>query len=329
MDLLNFDSFKLMKLLNPSIKTPTLLSLRKQPTLREYHDNRNKVLINREIGGLGDILMHRMMFEDFKKEGIELHFACPKLYHSAVQDHPFLDQVLDCAEVDPYSYKAVYNTTTVCGRYEMSIAPKSDLHRSDIWAKHCGFELTNHNMHLILSDQEKEFGKQTLEKISNKKPTVAFCPIAAQSSKNLTGLQITGVLDGLSQFGVAPFGLHSKPIMEIEKTKIPMISGLDIRQWMGVINATDYVISVDTSSFHLAGGLGKPLVGIFGWTNGNVYGKHFSKIEIVQGSCPLGYLGCYNWCKCPLSDLNRKPCITSITSKDILDAFEKLITQYN
>jgi hypothetical protein len=95
--------------------------------LRDFYAKRNKILIVRSVGGLGDIFMHRMIFEDFKRimPDAEIHFACPKIYHDALIDHPFIDKVLDSATVDKSDYIISYNTTTACGRYEMKMAPFS------------------------------------------------------------------------------------------------------------------------------------------------------------------------------------------------------------
>jgi ADP-heptose:LPS heptosyltransferase len=282
---------------------------------------------------LGDILVHRMMFEDIKKSGLEIHFACPKQYHAAVQDHPYLDKVLDSETVSPYEYLASYNTTTACGRYESRIAPLSGLHRSDIWSKHCGFDLTNHEMHINLSQEEVMFGKNLLCGLNTRmKPTVAVCPVSAQGSKNLVGVQVSGVIDGLRDMGFMPFGLHTKPVPEIDAKKSPMVHGLDIRQWMGVMNAADYVVAVDTSAFHLAGGLKKPLVGIFSFADGDVYSKYYPSVELIQkhrNRDPEWTCGpCYAWVTCPKSKLLRKPCITEITAQQIMDGFSRLLEKY-
>jgi hypothetical protein len=93
--------------------------------LREFYEKRNKILIIRGCGGLGDILMHRMMFEDFKRlmpDG-EIHFACPSYYHGAVEDHPFVDKVLAMEQLDKYEYNISYNTTTALSWNEAKSLP--------------------------------------------------------------------------------------------------------------------------------------------------------------------------------------------------------------
>ena len=293
--------------------------------LREFSDKRNKVLFLRGTGGLGDILMHRMLFEDIKKLNpqAEIHFACPKKYHDAVVDHPFIDRILDVEEVQREEYLVFYNTTTACGRYEMGIAPLSGKHRSDIWANHCGFDLTKHDMQISVTENEKSVGKKIIEDARDRDgPSVALCPVSAMLTKNLLGHQMVGVVDELRKKGCYVFGLHSMPVETLLQEDVPMIQGLKIRPWMSVINQADYVISVDTSHFHCAGGMKKPLTGIFTFADGLVYGKYFD-CEIVQkhrDRDPEWTCGpCYNWCDCTKTKEDLKPCLTEISVEDIME----------
>lgn len=315
-------------------KQNNLISINKNTNLMDFYKKRNKVLILRGVGGLGDILMHRMMFEDMKKSNhdIEIHFACPKIYHSAVVDHPYIDRILDSNEVEIKDYIISYNTTTACGRYEIKLAPHSDLHRSDIWSQHCGIELKNHNMHICLTDEEKQEGFDILNQIKDRSgPVVVLCPVSAMESKNLLDFQIEGIVKYLYDKGCCVIGLHRHPIIYLLKNDIPSIHSLNIRQWMSVINASDYVVSVDTSSFHCAGGLKKPMTGIFTFADGLVYGKYFD-FELVQKhrkTNPCWTCGpCYNWGECTKSREKLKPCLTEISVDEINDGLNRMFIKW-
>ena len=301
---------------------------RKSIGIKEAWEKRNKILILRGIGGLGDILVHRMIFEDFKRimPEAEIHFACPRPYHPAVENHPFVDQLLDSSKVDIRDYLVHYNTTTACGRYEMKMAPFSGKNRSDIWANHCGVLLTNRSMHINLSDEIKSYG---FNRIQSSQKTVCLCPISSTESKNLTKDMIHGVIAKIKDMGFSVFILHSNPLgFEVD---CPQIVGCNIQQWMGVIHAADYIISVDTASFHCAGGMGKPVCGVFTWADGKVYGQWYPKITLVQKrrtengwNCP-----CYNWLMCPYEKSKTiKPCLSELTVDDIVGGFKELAKKY-
>lgn len=306
--------------------------LRRTLGILDFYNKRNKVLIIRGVGGLGDIFMHRMMFEDFKllMPDAELHFACPRMYHEVLEDHPFLDKVLDSATVDKSDYIISYNTTTACGRTEMKLAPYHGPHRSDIWANHCGLQLTRHDMHIQITPEEQSEAKSTLETVRDQiGPIVVICPISAMENKNLNETQATELIQGLRERGFCPVTLHNTPVHYLIKHDVPMIHGVRLRKWMAVLNQADYVISVDTAAFHCAGGMKKPTVGVFTFVASQVYSKYYPNTELVQGACPFLTPGCYNWGQCP--DLNKKPslpCKKSITSNQILSAFDHLTDRF-
>ncbi len=288
----------------------------------------------RSVGGLGDIIMHRMIFEDIKllMPEAEVHFVCPQQYHDAVKDHPMIDKVLSVEEIDKSKYMLSYNTTTACGRTEMRLAPYSGPHRSDIWANHCGIELTRHNMHFHLTDKEKAEGKRLIEDIRDREgPSVLVSPISAMFNKNLLDHQLLGVIDGLRERGLYAFGIHKHPLLVLAKQDIPYISDTNIRQWLGVIDQADYVVSVDTATFHAAGGMKKPLVGIFTFVDGKVYGRYFDffLVQRHRDDDPTWTCGpCYNWGCCPKTDDDPKPCLSELTAEMILDKVDLMLKKW-
>ena len=304
-------------------------------TLREFHEKRNKVLIMRETGGLGDMLVHRMMFEDFKRTmpDAEIILGCRDTYFSVMQDHPHIDKIVDCRKTDPMDYIVHYNTTSACTRYEMAMAPYSGNHRSDIWANHCGVHLKNHNMHLTITDEMKAEGKRLVGEVwDGKQPKVCFCPISAMTVKDLSLPQIEPVVRHLRNKGCLIYSTHKYPIHELYNLGVHVIYGISFTQWMGVINEADYVVTVDTSHFHLAGELKKPLVGIFTFADGKVYGKYFDFVLVQKhrdnGDWDCG--PCYNWANCTqdLKGPPPKPCLTEITAEMIIEGVDKMFQKW-
>lgn len=284
--------------------------------LSELLESRKNICILRNKGGLGDILMHRMIFEDIKKsfDGCNLTFACPKEYHPAVDDHPFVDRVITPEEINEKKYIAIYDTTHSCYRYENLMAPNINKHRSDIWAeKSCGISLSNHNMYISV---ESKFAEEVSQIFNNRK-NILFSPISAMGSKSLNENQYKPVEEKLKELGFNVWYLHTKQISE------NMIKP-GIKRFLAAISLCDMVLTVDTAAFHAAGGMGKPCVSIFGWTDGKVYSKYYKNCRIIQRHRDKikDWCGpCFNFYKCPkvkCSDI-RKPCITEITSEEILN----------
>lgn len=293
----------------------------------------NKVLIMRKIGGLGDILMHRMMFEDFHLLAPEckIYFACPTQFHAVVRDHPFLTDVLDWEQVNLDDFAVVYDTSSACSRYEVAMAPYSGLNRSDIWAEHCGVTLTQHNMYISINEDLLIEARLRVAKLNKeKRPTVLFAPVSAMKNKNLLFTQIEATVQALRERGLFVYTTHSGPIKELDRLNVPVLSG-NLTQWMANVAVADYVVCVDTSVFHLAGGLGKPLVGIFAFTDGYVYGFWYNFILVQKhrndGNWPCG--PCYDWTRCPKTKQNPKPCITELSNEQIIQGIDKMLEKWH
>lgn len=305
----------------------------KELSLGEYCQLRDKLLLVRDTGGAGDILMCRMIFEDFKDLNPSCHltFACPLQYHDLVEDHPYVDEVVDSNRVDLSEYIVSYNITTICGKYEMELAPYSEKHRSDVWANHCGVKLKKHNMHLNV---EKDITKSCLDIIESHRkhetgPPILISPVSAIRSKDLSPRQTNDVITELRKMGYLVLALHKKPL---KKLKVPTICADSFKQFLGFVNASSYIITVDTATFHAAGGLSKPQVAVFSWADGKVYGRWFKNYILVQrhrdnGDWDCG--PCYRWFDCPKEKCrSRKPCITSITSNEIVEATKEIIKRW-
>jgi ADP-heptose:LPS heptosyltransferase len=300
--------------------------------LRDFYNKRNTVLIVRECGGLGDILMHRMMFEDFKRvfPGCKIVWAVPPDYIHASENHPFVDEVVNCRTVRLHDYLISYNTTTACGRYEAQVAPFADKHRSDIWASHCGVILTKHNMHLHIDQEAKRWAIDKIRQLKGKHkgPTVVFSPVSAQAGKNLSKQQMMMVAKYLHQKGCFVVGLHNSPLYDLKP--FSTIWNIGHKQWMAVIDCADYVVSVDTSTFHCAGGLKKPLTGIFTFIDGKVYGKYYDFVLVQKhrddGNWDCG--PCFAWPQCPKCKDVLKPCLTELTPDILANGLERMFQKW-
>ena len=304
--------------------------------LRHFYEKRNKVcIVCSAFAGIGDFLMMRMMFDDFKRISPEIKITLatifPEKRYDFLADHPSIDEFVP-APIDYTEYGMVYDVTNAPMRYEYSVAPFSGDHRSDVYAASCGVSLTTHDMHFTLSEKTKQRGKSKLDDYCSdySKPRVAFCPRSNIANKNLNESQMRAAVDAIRDHDAFVFGIHNKPIVELARMQVPVLYDMDLQTWMGVVNAIDYMVAVDTSNFYLAGGMGKPLTGIFAWADGKVYGKYFN-LELVQkhrdnGNWPCG--PCFHYEVCPKTKEFLKPCITELTSEEIANGIHRMFARY-
>jgi len=303
-------------------------------SIKQYAEKRNRILFIRQVGGLGDIFMHCMMFEDIKNlhSDLAIVWALPKVYCCVGKMHKYVDEVINVEEVDPSQYVIFYNTTNACRNYEVKLAPRADKHRSDIWANHCGVYLKNHRLNLELPKENLENGQKILNQINLRgRRSILIAPVSSTSMKDLTDEHLEAISVYARRHNFCLIGSHTSSIMKFRDLGVPVVHGLSIPDWMGLIHAVDYVISVDTAAVHYAGAIGKPTVGVFSYVDGKVYGKYNPKFVLVQKHRDNGDWNCgpcYNWGACPKETGLVKPCITEISAKMLICGINNMIEKY-
>lgn len=297
-------------------------------TLQDRILNRKKVLMIRKHGGLGDIFMLRMLYREIKRKQPNCHLtvAIPEQYREAVSDLWAIDDIVDVKKVEKENYGIWFDTSHACLTYEMKKAPYSDKHRSDIWASHCGFTLDEHEMDFRLDDGRVGELRNKLEQ-AHKKKIVLLSPISAMVVKNLLPHQIRWIKEVVDDHNMKLIASHTSLREDIMNMDIPMTAPSSISEFIHIAAASDYIISVDTALFHLAGGLKKPLTGIFTFADGKIYGQYY-KFTLVQkhrdnGNWDCG--PCYAWCNCPKSQRVPKPCLTELTESDIKEGVNTML----
>lgn len=312
--------------------------------IREFYEKRNKILLIRNARGIGDILNCRMLFKAFKEMDPNIHlvFACFKEYKNLVEGHPYLDEVVDVANVNKEDYLISYDISTCCIYHESLKATKNDKHRADIWASHCGVHIDDHDMFLPYIDPDillcGHIKVQQLKKTSlasnRHGPTVLLCPKAYDPQRSLTQDQTVALVEILRRKGLFVFSTHVFDMPFLKNLGVPVITNASLEEWMGYIHAADYVVTVDTGTFHYAGGIKKPMTGIFTHVDGKLRGKYYDFVLVQKhrdnGDWPCG--PCYTFpnctnpkCKNPDSLTELRPCLTEITIEEMEKGVNKMM----
>jgi ADP-heptose:LPS heptosyltransferase len=295
--------------------------------LKEFANTRNKILLMCHPCGLGDYFMLRMIFKSFKQtiKNCHLTIAINYKYYEIFKDHPFVDDIIDHLKIDQNEFGQIYDVSVnLAGRYEKYHAPCTE-HRSDIWCRHYGVTIDDHDMQFNLNEKELLKWKKFYEQNSSL-PVLLFAPISKMQTKSLMEKHIRWIVEEVKkQKDIQIYGIHHLPIPELEKFGINTITG-SYYDFIHMVAAADYIISVDTAAFHLAGGLKKKLMGIFTYADGKAYGKHFN-FTLVQkhrdhGNWDCG--PCFTFAMCPKSIANLKPCLLELTKDEFIQGIKCL-----
>lgn len=241
--------------------------------MRDVDDARvkSKTLLYRRVGGLGDIVVHRMLFPVLSRH-TELHFACPRQYHD-IAASPFLAGLHDL-DVERSQFNEVWDTSEICGRYDLQ---GGDWQRSDIWAAHCGYALDSHDLHFDLTEAELAWGRERTG------GTLGVCPISASVRKDIPRDVLLPVLHALSAKGQRYTLIHTGSVYDL-----PAVSGNGFRELAALLAGCDRVLCCDSAHFHICGGLGIPTVAVFRMGAdtghlGDVVGRYYPHKVILQG----------------------------------------------
>ena len=298
-------------------------------SLKRFATLRNQVLFNHGVGGLGDVLIHRMLFETVKKQHPELSisFACLPEYFGAVEDHPHIDNLIDQHNLDTEEHLAVFNTgIAVSNRYENKYGVDCKYNRADIWSKSCGFDLDSHEMLFQLDQNLLQSCRKELLSLCKQPdgPVILFCPVSKVTTKTLLPTQIKWVVEACQ--GQNLICINNQPVRTADKLGLPGIYQRSLKEWIHFVAAADYVISVDSATFHLAGGLKKPLLGIFTFANGKTYGQHYDFVLLQKHRDDGWDCGpCYNYKACSKTKGEIKPCLSELTKNDFQQAVDALL----
>ena len=302
-------------------------------SLKKFNEIHNKILFCHEYGGLGDVIMHRMLFSEVKNiiPDAIIDFSCDENFIDAAKDHTLLNCLLDAKQTNKDNYLVHYDTSVwTANQYENHYGKDCQANRADIWAYYCGFKIENHEMHFNLDPEIIKKYKNKIKEFIKKQgqPTILLAPTASVKTKSLLPEQIEIIQEKTKNFNL--IGIHHKNISFFEEKNIPLIFNTTVKDWMYYIAAADYIISVDTSTFHLAGGLKKPLLGIFTFANGKTYGKYYDFVLVQKhrdnGDWDCG--PCYDYKSCPKTKKDIKPCLSEIKEYHLQEGIDKLFEKW-
>lgn len=174
------------------------------------------------------------------------------------------------------------------------IPPHSTQHVQDQYfefVQHLGIDPRPVEWHIPISEQERELQAEWLSR--QERPACAVVVGTSKPEKNWAPERYARLLEHVHHdFGLQPV-LVGGP-SEIERSlaervkaecRVPLADELgdDIRRLVWLLDASALVVSPDTGPLHVANALGRPVVGLYGYTNPKRYGPYGHPERVVDG----------------------------------------------
>jgi ADP-heptose:LPS heptosyltransferase len=188
---------------------------------------------------------------------------------------------------------------------------------------------------MILSTEEKLGGIETVNKIRkdfNNKKAIVFQPFGRGSNihnhSGITGLDMGGRSFSQEQAAKLIKRLQKKYCVIVMDEKqidfkalgceevVPQLTGMTLRRWLGVIDASSYFLGCDSVGQHLAVSLGKPASVVLGSTfKENVSYPNNKKLDIIDLGQGKRMYSPIRICYDELADVNNEK-LMNLTDKD-------------
>lgn len=298
-----------------------------------------KILIHRDLGGIGDVIMTTPVLEVVKSRfpNSQITYACPSQFKSLLDNNPFIDNLVSWSvSVTKEEYDVVVDLTRSCIKYEIDNQPNVSKNRTEVFLESCGM-LNGHvpRPKLFLSQEEILWAKEFI-----KAKTGPFIGIVPESNAPVRQWHSFPELkdDLLKEYPTATlleFCIRTPDRWSSHERVVPVF-GKTLREVMALINECDIVVSPDTGIAHIASALSVPSVWIFTHIDGKVRTRNYQDVRVCQNIPKECSKGQPCWYEIPCGNRERKReltdqpvCSTSISVSSVKDKIKEVLSQPN
>lgn len=248
---------------------------KKPKQIQPKPDLQEAILISRNSGGIGDMLMLTPTFRQIRKENPNKQIIlCTSANYQrgvlfdVVRHNPDIDKTVPTTELQKYRFTKVYNFNT--GR---EVAIETGFHatgnRVDIFAELAGLELEDKQTVYVVTPSEREWASGWVKKnVDPKRRRLIGIQVSATTMRRtwpaekqaLLAFRIIGKYPNTT---ILFFNEGAPAETEVYPNFIP-IGGMPIRWVAALINECELVVVPDSGLLHIAGALKKRTIALFG-----------------------------------------------------------------
>jgi hypothetical protein len=282
------------------------------------------VLIERPLGGLGDVLcIGQAVRTKALDKTLNIKYTIPGIYAWLFRndkDFQIIDYKVFCLNYidNRRKYKYYYDMDCPAMTHKELMRFKPIKGRVQLFAEFLDVEPIRPT--LVANELFKE---KRLE--NNGKTSIGLVLRTTDKNRSWPMYKWPILARELKRLGYRPVTIDEKYCID----GFESISNCGAEKATALLDQLDLIVTADTGIVHIAGALGKPMVGIFGGTNGHLVTKYYSNTTIIQhikSSTTTCFRPCYgsafynNYC---CSKLKYAECLREIDVKEVLNAIVK------
>lgn len=288
---------------------------------------RKHILVWRSVGGLGDIVMQSVIARALKEKDPNcfVTYQVPEQYLAIPKHNPYVDkaEIAECPFCeDGYDETIKLSQPCPASVYELI---KSDItkDRTDLFLKAAGIKTKDKSLSYQVKIEEKKWaekflkGNKALDKIK-----IGFGLRSIEERRNWTrGKELINLIyKEIKNSKIFIFDHNAQ--MAWEDEKVINICGFPLEDVAAIMEKLDLIIGPDSGLLHLAGALGKPILGLFGPIPPFFRLKNYNAEWIWHQP----YKECPCWYSFPCG--NSK-CMEMITPQAVLEKVKKILKRNN
>jgi len=301
-----------------------------KPTVVEEKPKTKAILVSRNLGGIGDMLMITPSIHQIKRENPDkLIIVCTTERYGRgalfeiLANNPDIDRTITVNELSNYEFEKVYNFGT--GKEVEIETTNPGSHRIDIFAELAGLTLEDKKPVYAVTPQEKAWAKKWIQKnVSFKRQRLIGIQVGATTARRTwpaekQWLLTFKLLNKYPDSTILFFSEGSPPETEIYPNIISL-GNMHLRQVVALLNECEVVVCPDSGLLHIAGALGKKTVALFGPNPPRtriLYYPNAVGVWIAYPCSPCWYERCFNEFRC----------MTGIPVEMVMEKVEELLRE--
>lgn len=237
------------------------------------HKGKTHILVWRDVGGIGDIVMQSAIAKGLKQmyPNSYITYQVPERYLAIPKHNPYVDevQIVETPFLDDGFDKAVkLSNPCPAAVYESVKEPHIVKGRIDLFLETAGIKTEDRSLVYKIQDDERKWAKGFLKKHDALDTVrIGFQVRSAEERRDWEGWKELAELVHRNIKNSKIFIFDHNPRMAWQDKKVINVCGFKIADVVAVIEGLDLIIGSDSGLLHLAGALGTKILGLFGPTN--------------------------------------------------------------